>query len=89
MHPISKPEAMDEPIDQHRVMADDFLDLLLRFRSVQEEKAIKKAESEAERKALRTGALPSKLGEERARNSPMDSDGISEDFCSERLFRRS
>lgn len=54
-------EALDEPLEQHRVMADSFWDLLLRFRSVEEDKAIRKAECEAEESAIEAGEFPSRL----------------------------
>jgi len=54
-------ESSDEPIDQHRILADSFGDFLTRFRSVEEQEAIDKAEKKAERQALETGDFPAKL----------------------------
>lgn len=55
-------ETLDEgPITQQRVIANDFLDLLLRVVSVEEKAAIRRLEAEAERKALAGGDFPRKL----------------------------
>jgi hypothetical protein len=54
-------EAFDEPIEQHRILADDFGDFLDRFRSLEEQKTIDKTESKAEVRALRAGKFPVKL----------------------------
>jgi hypothetical protein len=54
-------ESFDEPLEQHRILADSFGDFLTRFRSVEEQEAIDKAEKKAERQALETGDFPAKL----------------------------
>ncbi|MFN7138124.1 MAG: SMI1/KNR4 family protein [Limisphaerales bacterium] len=51
----------DAPIDEHRVVADSFLDLLLRFRSLEEQAAIDAAEKESERRRIMNGPFPPKL----------------------------
>jgi hypothetical protein len=51
----------DRPIARRRVLADSFLDLLLRVVSVEEKTAIRKLELESERKALAVGEFPRKL----------------------------
>jgi hypothetical protein len=54
-------ESFDEPVEQHRVLADSFGDFLSRFRTVEEQEAIDRAEKEAERRALETETFPVKL----------------------------
>jgi hypothetical protein len=54
-------EEMDEPVEQHRVMANNFLDLLLRVRSLEEDQAIRKAEWATEKTAIERGKFPSRL----------------------------
>jgi len=50
-----------EPIEEHRVIADSFLDLLLRIRRIEWRKALDAAEAAAERKAIQTGKFPKTL----------------------------
>lgn len=54
-------EHLEEPYEHHRIVADNFLDLLLRIRPVAEEEALKKAEALAVRLALAEGRFPAKL----------------------------
>jgi hypothetical protein len=50
-------ERLDEPLEEHRVLADDFLDFTTRFVPL----ADMRAREDAAREALRTGSLPPKL----------------------------
>ena len=51
----------DERIEEHRVIADSFLDLLSRVRTVEERKALDAAEAASERKAIQSGKFPKAL----------------------------
>lgn len=54
-------ESSDEEISQHRVMADSFLDLLLRVVSVEENEARECAEKLRDRRRIEQGEFPSRL----------------------------
>jgi hypothetical protein len=54
-------ERLDKPPSEHRVLANDFLDFALRFRSVDEMREIDAAARRAERTALEVGPLPPRL----------------------------
>ncbi len=54
-------EHLEEPYESHRIVADSFLDLLLRIRTIEAEEALKKARAIIERQALALGRFPSKL----------------------------
>jgi hypothetical protein len=54
-------ESLDEPVSRHRIMADSFLDLLLRFRTMQEQEEIDRAQYSLELNALEAGKFPPDL----------------------------
>lgn len=54
-------ERLDEPIETHRVLADDFFDFVQRFKSVEVKEAEDNARREQERRALEHGPFPSAL----------------------------
>lgn len=54
-------ESLDNDIAQHRVLADSFLDLLLRVVSVEENEARERAEKLRDRRRIEAGEFPSRL----------------------------
>lgn len=54
-------ESLDDDITQHRVLADSFLDLLLRVVSVEENEARERAEKLLDRRRIEVGEFPSRL----------------------------
>lgn len=57
-------DRLDDPFERHRVMAKDFLDLLLRFWTAEEAQAFETATRDAERLALEKGAFPARLSKQ-------------------------
>jgi hypothetical protein len=54
-------ERGDEPLERHRVLADNFFDFTMRFMPVADMRASEDAARRREREALRAGSLPAKL----------------------------
>jgi hypothetical protein len=57
-------EEAELDLSEHRIMADGFLDLLMRVRSIEQRDVDEKAEYDAERAAIIKGPLPPKLERE-------------------------
>jgi cell wall assembly regulator SMI1 len=70
-------EALDEPIKRHRVMADSFLELLLRVMSVEENEALEQARRSQDRKRIERGRFPKRLARTLAAVSPRWPDAAS------------